>query len=296
MLSVLAAATLWGSIGPSYALLAERQDADPIDIVTIRAAAATVLFLMWVLVRQPAALHVRRRDVPAFMAFGLVTVTAFYPILIYAFRETSVTVAALLLYLAPAIVTVTAALFLGEPLSMRKTAALALSFGGLALVVGAYQPGNLIASPLGILLGLASAVCYAAYSIIGKPLLDRYPRSAVLAYHLLIGTAGLLIVRQVMEGNDWPGLGTIVLAAGYNGIFTTLAPIALYTLGLSALPSSEASLLAMWEPVVALALATMLLGEVISPAQVAGAALIFASGTLLVAPGRKSAALARVPR
>lgn len=277
-------------------MLGRREGADPMDIVTIRAAAATILFLVWLLVRRPGALRVHRRHIPVFAIFGLITVTIFYPALIFAFQHSSVTIAVLLLYLAPAIVTGASAAFLGEPLTGKKITALLLSFGGLALVLGAYRPGELAASPLGIILGIVAAGCYAAYSIMGKPLLDRYPRSTVLAYHLIIGTTGLMIVRQALEGNDWPSLSIVLVAAGYNGVFTTLAPIALYTLGLSAMPSSEASLLAMWEPVVAMVLATLVLGEVITPAQVAGAALIIAGGALLLAPRRTNAVLTRVPR
>lgn len=295
MLSVLAAATLWGTIGPSYALIGERSDASPLDIVTIRALAASCLFALWLLVGRRKALTIRPRDIPLFVLFGLVTVTAFYPVLIYSFQETGVATGALLLYFAPVLVTMTAALFLGEPLTRRKLWAIVMSVSGLTLVVGAYRPDQLAASPVGIGLGVASAICYGAYSVIGKPLLARYPPVTVLAYHLFVGTLGLVLFRYLVAGGGWPSVGSVAVIAGYNGVFTTLLPIALYTLGLSRLPSSEASLLTMWEPAVALLLATTLLGETLEPPRLAGALLILGSVVLLAMPHRARAVPTRVP-
>lgn len=295
VLSVLAAATLWGTIGPSYDLIGEQGEADPIGIVTIRALAASCLFALWLLVKRRQALAIRLRDIPLFVIFGLVTVTAFYPVLIYSFQETGVATGVLLLYLAPVLVTMTAAVFLGEPLTRRKLGAIVLSLSGLALVVGAYRPDHLAASPLGIGLGVASAICYGAYSVIGKPLLARYPPVTVLAYHLLVGTLGLMLVRYLVADDGWPSIGSIAVIAGYNGVFTTLLPIALYTFGLSRLPAGEASLLTMWEPVVALLLATTLLGETLEPPRLAGALLILGSVVLLSVPHRARAEPTRVP-
>ena len=281
VLSVLTAATLWASIGPSYALLTDAGGAEPLDIVTLRALAAALVFGLWLLRTKPGAFQIRRRDTAFMIAFGLITVTAFYPVLIYSYQASGVAVGALLLYLAPVFVTLTAAMVLAEPLTIRKVGAIVLSLTGLALVVGAFHPGTLAASPLGIVLGVASAVCYGAYSLLGKPLLDRYPRSTVLAYHLLIGAGGLVAVRFVVTREPWPDIGTILVIAGYNGIMTTLIPIALYTIGLTWLPSSEASILATWEPAVALLLATTILGESMDAGQLAGALLILASVLLL---------------
>lgn len=293
--AVLGAATLWGSIGPSYALLSDRGDATPIDIVTIRAVTATVLFCVWLLATRPYAFRISPRDVPVFLSFGLITVTAFYPVLIYAFEENGVATGALLLYLAPVLVTIAAALLLGEPLTRRKLGSIGLSLAGLALVVGVYRRDDLATSPLGIALGLASAVCYGAYSVMGKPLLARYPATTVLAYHLLAGTTGLVAFRVLANDGAWPSPATIALIGGYNGVFTTLVPIALYTIGLSRLPSSEASLLAMWEPAVAMLLATTLLNEALTLPQVVGALLILSSVVLLSLPSRTRAVPSRLP-
>lgn len=273
---------MWGTIGPSYALLADRVAADELDIVTVRALAAAGLFSVWSMLTRRATFRVRPRDLPRLIVFALITVTAFYPVLIYAYAETSVAVGTLLLYLAPAFVTLGSAAFLQEAITARKLAALGLALAGCGLVVSAGSDAVRAPSALGIALGLASAVCYGSYSLLGKPLLARHPARTVLGYHLVVGSLGLLAVKLVVGGAGWPAPSAIGLIAGYNGVVTTLVPITLYTLGLRRLPSSEASILATWEPVVALGLAVVVLGESLAWRQAVGAAAVL-SGVVLLA-------------
>jgi drug/metabolite transporter (DMT)-like permease len=63
----------------------------------------------------------------------------------------------------------------------------------------------------------------------------------------------------------------------YIAIFATAVPFTLYAAALVALPGSVAMLLAMLEPVLAAGLAWAVLGEALSPVQLAGGALILAA-------------------
>lgn len=70
-----------------------------------------------------------------------------------------------------------------------------------------------------------------------------------------------------------------------TGIVTTLAPTTLYTLVLRGLPASEASILATWEPVVALLLAATVLGDRLEVWQWLGAGAVFGGAVILARPG-----------
>ncbi len=286
---VLTAAACWGTIGTAFTLILDQIETDGVTVVTLRATTATALIWAWLGIADRDALRLPRRDLPFFVLFGLVTVTIFYLALIYAFQGTSVAVGTMLLYLAPALVTAGAARFLGEPLTRAKLTALVLTFGGCLLVVRAYQPGNLSGTPTGIALALLAAVSYASYSLMGKPLLARHRPGTVLAYHLLIGTVGLAAIKLVVSPGSWPAPREALAIGLYTGIVTTLAPITLYTLGLRGLPSSEASILATVEPVVALGLAAAVLGERLDPVQWLGALGVLSGVALLTwpAPARR---------
>ncbi len=285
---MLAAAGCWGTIGTAFTLILDRIETDGLTVVTLRAATATLLLWGWLAVTDREAVRLPRREWPLFAFFGAVTVTLFYPVLISAYERTSVAVGTTLLYLAPALVTLGAARFLGEPLSRPKLLALAVTFAGCLLVVRADRPSNLSASPVGIALALLAAASYAAYSLMGKPLLARHQPATVLAYHLLVGTVGLVAIKLVVSPRAWPAPREALAIGLYTGIVTTLAPITFYTLGLRRLPSSEASILATFEPVVALGLAAAVLGEQLDPVQWLGALGVLAGVVLLArpAPGR----------
>lgn len=217
-------------------------------------------------------------------AFGLMTVTVFFVALIYALRETSVAVAYLLLYLAPALVAIGAAVLLDEPPSRRRLGAIFLSLSGCLLVLRADQPANLKANAFGIGLGLLSAVCYATYSLFGKALLGKYRNATVLTYYYLFGSVGLIVAKTLLAPGDWPDLAAVAVIAGYSGVVTTLAPIVLYTIGLRRLQASDASLIATFDLVVAIFLAALLIDERLTAPQWLGAAAIVGAVIMLTLP------------
>ena len=207
-----------------------------------------------------------------------------YLALFTAFDLTSVAVGTVLLYLAPALVTVGAALLLNEPLTRRKLIALIATFGGCLLVVELYQPQDLVGNALGIGWGLVAAAAYAAYSLGAKPLLARYRAVTVLAYALLPAAVGLLAVKLLTAPDAWPSPGGLLAIGAYGGIVVTIAPYGLYMLALRRLPSSEASIVATLEPAVAVVLAGALLGERLAPLQLLGTIGILGGVVLLAWP------------
>jgi drug/metabolite transporter (DMT)-like permease len=288
IVAVILAACCWGTQGVAYALIFDGIQTDGLTVVTLRAVTATALLWGWLAVTDPAALRIPRADLPAFAVLGLIAVTIYYPALFYAYQWTSVGIGTVLLYLAPALVTIGAALFLGEPVTRPKLVALVLTFLGGALVVQVYQPANLVGSAPGIGLGLVSAASYATYSLLGKRLLGRHGIATVLASYLFLGTLCLIALKLLVSPTTWPAPGEALMIGLYTGVLMTLAPISLFTFGLNQLPSSEAMILLTVEPVVAFVLAAVVLGEMLSPAQWLGAIAVLGGVVLLTGFGRGS--------
>jgi drug/metabolite transporter (DMT)-like permease len=286
ILAILLAATLWGTLGIAYELVGREVDVDSLTIVTIRAVGATAILVIWWGIRDRTVFRVTRRDLPVFVLMGLISVAVFYIVLIYTFVYTSVAVGTLLLYMAPAFVTVGAAMFLDERLTVSKLLALAISFIGCGLVVEITNPDVVSGNIKGILFGLGSAVCYGSYSLLAKPVLARYRAPTVQTVHMIFGTVALLIVKLIVSPGSWPPIWQTVLLSVFLGTLISIVPVALYTYGLNALPSSEASILATWEPVVAVLLAALVLGERLGAVQTIGACCVVCAVILL---GRASA-------
>lgn len=286
---VLLAAALWGTLGTYYKFGADTLGLVPLSIVFWRAGMAALALGVVLGAVLPAAgkgwglLRVRARDLPLFAAFGLLGVTAFYLLYIYAVLLVGVAVAVVLLYTAPVFVALMAWRFLGEGFDRRKVAALALTVVGCAMVARAYNPALLQVNAVGILCGLGSAFTYALYSILGKFSLNRgYHISTMSFYVYAIGVAGLLVVSLFVGPPLVPGASAWVFLL-VLGLVQTVGALWAYTAGLRHLEAGVASILATFEPVVAALLAFFVLHEKIEGLQVAGGALILSAVILLQA-------------
>lgn len=291
---VIVAACCWGTIGTSYALFERWFAVDELTIVTLRSVAAAVLLSVWWAVRRTSFEMPARRDLAGIALLGFVAVTCFYLALIYAFTSTSVSIATLLLYLAPTIVTVGAAVFLNEPLTRTRVLALIVSLIGCGFIVEIYRPSNLEGNLFGIALCFAAAGTYASYSLLAKPLLSRMRSETMILGHLIFGAAGLVVIKMVVSPLEWPAVGGMLVIGAHSGILLTLIPIISYTYGLRGLPTGEASIIATLEPVVAMVLAALVLGERLAGFQLLGAACVLGS-VVLLAVGTRGRKAVRVP-
>jgi DME family drug/metabolite transporter len=276
----IAAAVLWSTLG----LLGKyiyQYDADPLTVVTIRAVVAFATLALVLALVDRRYLLVRPRDVPFFAAYGLIGVTLNYASYFYALRWTTVTTAVILLYTYPAIVTVFAALFMDETLNWMKGLVLGLTFCGCFLVVEGYSLAAWRLNLRGGLFGLGAGVTAAAYSLMGKKALGRYKSWTAVCYAFGFGAAFLLPFRPpgVLLRTHYPWqawLGILALAW-----FPTLLAYALFTTSMAHIEASQASIIATLEPVLAVLLASVVLGERVSLPQGIGAALVL-GGVLLL--------------
>ena len=277
---VVAAATIWGTLG----LFAKILYADGVSfesLVAVRASVGWAAVMLFVLATGGArSLRVSGRDLAFLIPLGLVGIGLFYLIYFYTVRESTVGTAAILPYSSPAFVVVLARLFLKETLNAAKVLALFLTMAGIFLVAGAYDPANLEVSPVVLVVGLLSGLTYGLYSIFGRPVADRLRPSVILSYALFFG-ALLLVVAALPTLDTLAGLsmGSYALLLMLAVVHTTLA-FALYTFGLGRLGAGRAAIVATVEPVVAVALGALLLGEDLAFPKVIGAVLVISGAAL----------------
>ena len=276
----MAAATIWGTLG----LFAKILYADGVSfesLVAVRASVGWAAVMLFVLATGGArSLRVSGRDLAFLIPLGLVGIGLFYLLYFYTVRESKVGTAAILLYSSPAFVVVLARLFLKETLNAAKVLALFLTMAGIFLVAGAYDPANLEVSPVVLVVGLLSGLTYGLYSIFGRPVADRLRPSVILSYALFFG-ALLLVVAALPTLDTLAGLsmGSYALLLMLAVVHTTLA-FALYTFGLGRLGAGRAAIVATVEPVVAVALGALLLGEDLAFPKVIGAVLVISGAAL----------------
>lgn len=191
---------------------------------------------------------------------------------------------ALLLYLYPAFVTLLAALWLGERLTLVKGAALVLCLAGSALMVGGGK-----GEPLGIALALAAAVIYSLYVVVGARVTRGIDPLATTAVVCLSAAAVFAIVSlaRTLSGTP-PHLPATALAWAAlvaMALVSTVTAMLAFFAGLSRLGAARTSMLSTLEPVVTVLLAAITLGERLSPLQWVGGAAVLAAVLWLVRAG-----------
>jgi drug/metabolite transporter (DMT)-like permease len=196
-----------------------------------------------------------------------------------ALTRISAGLAALLLYLYPALVTA-GAVALGRSRMDRATVAgLALSLAGIVLVIGI--PGERL-DALGVGLGLASAGWYTVYILVGEHLLRGVDPLAASAY-VTAGAAGsFLAAAVVVGGRGLVGATAPALAAGAAmAVVGTAVAIAAFLAGMARVGSAWASIATSLEPVFTVALGVAVLGDRLGPGKVVGGLAVVAGAVLL---------------
>lgn len=284
---VLTAAALWGTLGLFYKTLLDRFGLTPLAVASYRSLLAGLILLVVLALRSRRLLAVNRHDLPLLMAYGVFGVAGFFVAYAYAIDLVGVAVAAVLLYTAPAWVGLIAWRWLGEAMHRRLLIALALTLVGCVLVTGLYDVGHLRLNGLGILAGLGAGLGYGLWSVFNKVAVARYSAWTVQTYALLIGAGCFLLLAPrgqlaapVVLPQTWPWLLAMALIPTLGGALT-------YSLGVRWVPVSVASVVATLEPVIASALAYLLLGERLTLLQILGGVAII-SAVLLLRPREAS--------
>ena len=280
---IIAAALLWATIGPA-ARFALQAGTTPLEISFWRAAIAGLLFALHAAAR--GRLRLARADLPAVAGFALLGVTIFYWAYFRAVELGGAALAAILLYTAPAWVALTAALWLGERLTARKSLAVVLTLAGIALVAfgsgSGVSAGTATSRIQAIGWGLLSGVAYAAYYLFGKRYFARYDASTLFAYALPLGALLLLPAVKFAPKSTTEWLVLLFLA-----VVPTYLAYSLYSFGLARVEATRAATVATIEPVAAAALAYLVWGEALHALGYVGAALVIA-GVLVVATERQT--------
>jgi len=246
---VILGAVCWGYIGVFNRLLASA-GADMNNRVFVRNFFSFVLLTLVFAVFRRDVFRVRLRDLPIFMGSGLLSILTLSWVYFNCQMECSLAVAAILLYLAPSMVVLMSAILWRSPITRRKVAALLLALLGCALVSGIVG-GELTGTPRGLLFGVASAFCYATYTIFAHYGLARYDTYTMIYWTFFFAGLGSLLFLDLPA--LLPALATPRGVAGAAGLVlvATVLPYLFYTKGLEGVESGKASIIANVEPVVA---------------------------------------------
>ncbi|MFI7425400.1 DMT family transporter [Micromonospora sp. NPDC049836] len=272
--SLVLAGVLWGTGGPTGSLLAHETELSPLAVAAYRLAVGGTLATGWLFVaRRPLP---RGRAAWTRMAVTGLLAALFQACFFGAVSLTNVSLATLLtIGAAPALVLAAERVTGRRRASASMLTAVALAVSGLVLLVGTPAGGiSTTAALTGGGLALLSAAGFAAMTLIGtRPVagLDDFTATGV---SFALGGAVLAAASTVTSGL---GFGPTARSVGLLlllGAVPTAIAYALYFRGLRTNPAGTAALIALLEPLVATLLATVFLGDRLSPTGLVGAGLI----------------------
>ncbi len=198
-----------------------------------------------------------------------------------AVKRGSVALAVLTFYTAPLFLAALAPLFLRERLSRVVLAAFVPGAVGIVLVALAGDSEGSFGG-FAVTAGIGSALSFAILVVLSKRLLEaRVAPLTVAFWDCLVGgiaiAPALLLTDRVVpvDGGEW----AVALLLGI--VFTGFATL-VYAALLRHVTAQVAGVLTFLEPVAAVVLAWLLLGESLGPTAIAGALLVLLAGILVV--------------
>ena len=271
MAMLIASMTIWGTIG-----IFRRYIPLPSSVLAATRGVIGTFFLLAFLkfrgrklrFRMDGKLIVWYAVAGAIMAFNWV-------FLFEAYNYTSIAIATLCYYMMPVFVTLASAVLFGERLTARKLICVAVCLFGMLLVtgvVGSSLPGP--GETKGILLGLGAAVLYAAVVLMNKKVsgVDPFEKTIV---QLLASSAALVpyLLLTVDPGTlQLSGIAVPMLLV--VGILHTGIPYALYFGCTDGLKAQTVAIFGYLDPIVAVLLSALLLGEPLTILSMIGVVLV----------------------
>ena len=273
ILCVALSAAAFGAL-PIFIKIAYAAGAETIAVLALRFTLAALLMSTLMLVRRQR--WPRGRNLLTLIAMGGLGYVGQSFCFFSALNHASAGLVSLLLYLYPALVTVLGALFLRQPLSRTKAAAVLAALIGTALIIGGDASGNL----QGVLLGIGAALIYSVYILVGSRMMQA--EGALPAATVVMLSAG--VVFAVMAAFRQPALPAG--AAGWTAIaaiamVSTVVAMVFFFAGLARLSAADAATISTLEPLVTVLLATIFLGEALTPAKLTGGFIILAALVVL---------------
>jgi len=234
-----------------------------------------------VLVARPRSRRLGRKgDGWKAAGLGLFGITLYQVFFIKAVNVMDASTASIIMGTSPIFIALLATAVHEERISAAGWAGIAISFGGFLLVVAGENGGlvftwNAWRGAVGILLANA---CWAAYTVLSKPVLDRNSAFRVAAIGSIAGTAVYLpfaapdLAKVAWGRIPWTGWGAIA----YSGLVAIFLCFIIWYQSVKEVGSAKTGIYSNLTPILAIFAASLFLGERLTAIQAVGAAITLA--------------------
>lgn len=247
-------------------------------LLVLRCCGGWTLFAAIALARRrpwPAA-----RDARVAVLLGAGQLAATF-CLFLGFKHASPGIVVLLFYIYPLLVTIGAGPLFGERLGRRRAGFLAVGVLGIALTAGVPHS----ASVVGIACGLGAGVFTAMFILGSRHVMSRTVDAFQFIALAYTGTSAGMLSACLIRGAD-PTSGPAIRYAILLIVVGTVVPALLLYSAIRLIGAGPAARIATIEPLTAVVLSFVVLGDALSAGQIVGGMLVLTSvGLLTASPG-----------
>ncbi len=239
-----------------------------------------LFLLVFLKIRKKKNVNVTRPSLIMTMVTGAV-IGVNWVLLFESYNYTTVQVATLSYYMEPAIVILLSPIFLGEKLTPKRLLCALSSVVGMVLVSGITGGSSLSSGDFkGILYGLSAAALYATVIILNKRNIgmDAQYKTMIELFSASIVIVPYILLRENITAITFTPLSILMLL--FVGIFHTGFAYSLYFGAMEMLSAHTIAVVSYIDPVFALILSFLVLGESLTLEGLVGAVLIIISSLI----------------
>ena len=259
---------------------------DSVSLVFLRLALIAILFLIVLKIKEKK-LPFQKEDIPRFLIGGALGSGLYYIIEAIGITLTGASLSSLLFATVPLFGMIGDAIVYKNKITKVKLLGVLASIAGVAVILMGAEEGDFSGSLLGIILVLIAACCWVGYTIVAKPLNNKY---SILAMTTGFFTAGALIdlplfllyhpehVLQLTPIQLILIMAAAVLLIGISQLF--------YLYGFGRLAVTTTAIMMNLLPFTAVIVTWILFGTLLNTMQLLGGAVIIASITIVALADR----------
>jgi drug/metabolite transporter (DMT)-like permease len=244
------------------------------ELLSFRFVTAAIILGIASLIFKPELIKISIQQLGTSAALGVFGYAVFSTLYFKSIEGVSVPLAALLLFTFPIFVNLGSHFIFKDRMTKPQVISLIIASLGLGILLW----GPLIINSLAaVIYALLAAITYSIYVLVsGRYQKNIHPLSSSL--YVIISAGIALSLFHQPSFNKISALSTqqLYIIMGI-ALVSTIGPLALFLAGLQRLPSSQASIIVMIEPVVAAVAAWFILDEHLSGLQLCGAGLVLAA-------------------
>ena len=286
----IAGGILWGVSGVCGQYMFQNKGVTAPWLVSVRLVAAGLLMLCYYFFtdrEQTLAIWKSKRARRDVIIYGLLGMMPCQYAYFQTIEWSNAGTATVIQYLGPALIVIWVCFRTKRMPTFQEVIGVILAVIGVFLIATHGNPTTLALSGRALLMGLASAVAVALYTLEPARLQKKYDTPLILAWGMTIGGIALTLISRPWTVKGIQADTEMFTALAFVVIFGTMAGFSLYMTGVKLIGSVKASLYACVEPVSSMLLTVLWMKVNFTTPDLIGTLLVIATIIILAIPTKK---------